>query len=43
MNATLTPSTVDTPTEQNDALLRSLLDNELVLIGGGESSAVYGG
>jgi hypothetical protein len=43
MNTALTPNTVETTTEQNGALLRSLLDSELILIGGGESSAIYGG
>jgi peptidase E len=43
MNTTLTPNTIETTTEPTDALLRSLLDSELILIGGGESSAIYGG
>jgi hypothetical protein len=38
-----TPQTVEIPSEHTDALLRSLLDSELILIGGGESSAIYGG
>ncbi len=43
MNSKVTPDTIETATEQNDALLRSLLDSEVLLIGGGESVAYYGG
>ncbi len=43
MNTTFTQDIIETTTEQNDALLRSLLDSEVLLIGGGESVAYYGG